>query len=357
MLLKFSSEESAEKLLQCKYFIEKGYNCQKTFEVGISYGVIRDIETELSESDILKDLNSDIPIVNIKRLNRRNHDTGGYVGSECVRLGFKGPSLPTHVYTYGARIKVDPYIFPVTQCSNCWRFGHNHKVCAQTKITCPKCGKDHANCETTSFKCPNCSGDHIALSKVCPSFIKERRIRELMSEFNCTYKKALTLYVPPSPLPEKAPENTASIKSVVLKPKADDNQSYAKAITTEAIIHEEHILTPKSAILVSKSIRKKSNKKKKSRETNEMIEEMPSQSDCTSSSKETVTEDRKHEEDLKKVDIFELIQRIKEVVFMKRMSFEEKLKSCGKIVYEWLISSITEFLSKWPVLKTIIQTG
>lgn len=83
---------------------------------------------------------------------------------------------------------------------------------------------------------------------------------------------------------------------------------------------------------------------------------MPSQSDCnsenTSSSKETVTEDTKHEEDLKKVDIFELIQRIKEIVFMKRISFEEKLKSCGKIVYEWLISSITKFLSKWPVLKT-----
>lgn len=32
-------------------------------------------------------------------------------------------------------------------------------------------------------------------------FIKEKKIRELMTEFNCTYKRALNLYVPPSPPP------------------------------------------------------------------------------------------------------------------------------------------------------------
>ncbi|CAG4964661.1 unnamed protein product [Parnassius apollo] len=44
-------------------------------------------------------------------------------------------------------------------------------------------------------------GKHMAMAKICPVFLKEKRIRELMAEFNCSYKKALMLYVPPSPRP------------------------------------------------------------------------------------------------------------------------------------------------------------
>lgn len=68
-------------------------------------------------------------------------------------------------------------------------------------VICPKCGNKHTNCQIKVYKCVNCSGNHMALSKNCPIYKKEKRIRELMSEFNCTYQKALTTYVPPSPRP------------------------------------------------------------------------------------------------------------------------------------------------------------
>ncbi|CAG5020343.1 unnamed protein product [Parnassius apollo] len=64
---------------------------------------------------------------------------------------------------------------------------------------CPKCGGEHENCDTKTFKCVNCSGSHMALAETCPAYLKERRLRELMAEFNCTYRRALTIYVAPAP--------------------------------------------------------------------------------------------------------------------------------------------------------------
>lgn len=36
----------------------------------------------------------------------------------------------------------------------------------------------------------------MALDRVCPAYIREKTIRELMSDYNCTYRKALLAYVP-----------------------------------------------------------------------------------------------------------------------------------------------------------------
>lgn len=59
-MLKFSKSESAEKLMQCRFFMEKDYRFQKTFEVGDSYGVIRNIDIGINESNILEDLESSV---------------------------------------------------------------------------------------------------------------------------------------------------------------------------------------------------------------------------------------------------------------------------------------------------------
>lgn len=97
------------------------------------------------------------------------------------------------------RVKVDPYLFPVTQCSRCWRFGHTLKMCPSERIFCPKCGGKHENCEVTTFKCINCTNNHLALDRSCPAYLKERKIREMMAHFNVSYRKAMTRYTPPAP--------------------------------------------------------------------------------------------------------------------------------------------------------------
>ncbi|KAI5638643.1 hypothetical protein NE865_08699 [Phthorimaea operculella] len=195
--INFRSEECAEKFIDCEKFKNLNWKCQKTWEVGISYGIIRDIDIELKEEELEKLISSTVDLVSIKRLNRRCED--GWTPCESVRLGFLGPNLPAYIYLYDLRIKVDDYVFPVTQCGRCWRFGHVTKLCPSNKVICPKCTKFHANCETTNFKCVNCGGSHLSLAKTCPVYTKEKKLRELMREFKVTYRKALSLYVPPTP--------------------------------------------------------------------------------------------------------------------------------------------------------------
>ncbi|CAH2097922.1 unnamed protein product [Euphydryas editha] len=198
-LIHFSDEASAECLLQSKKFKENGITCQRTLEINQSYGVIKDIDLNLEEEEIMQEMSSQTAILGVKRLKRKNTNDGHWEPSESVRICFKGSSLPAYVYIFDTRVNVSPYTFPVTQCSRCWRFGHSIKFCPSLKIICPKCTKGHSNCETTLFKCNNCHGRHMAMAKICPVFIKEKRIREIMAEFNCSYKRALTVYVPQSP--------------------------------------------------------------------------------------------------------------------------------------------------------------
>ncbi|KAF9822370.1 hypothetical protein SFRURICE_017645 [Spodoptera frugiperda] len=124
--VEFSNELSAIKFEQCKTFIEKGWRIHRAMEKSYSYGVIKDVDMDISEAEILKSITcpNDIQLVSALRLNRRKH---------------------------------------------------------------------------------------MAMTK-SPGFLKEKRIRELMAEFNCTYRRALTMYVPPvrptmSVMKEKEPDD------------------------------------------------------------------------------------------------------------------------------------------------------
>ncbi|CAK1553445.1 unnamed protein product [Leptosia nina] len=198
VIIQFSCEVSAETILQSKKLNEGGYKVQKTLDINQSYGVIHDIDMELNDEEVMEGLSGNVEILGVKRLKRRNSKDGHWELGESVRVTFKGSSLPSYIYIYDMRTQVHSYTFPVTQCSRCWRFGHTLNMCPSLKTICPKCTKHHANCDTTQFKCNNCSGRHMAMAKICPVFKKEKTIRDLMSEFNCSYKKALMLYTPPS---------------------------------------------------------------------------------------------------------------------------------------------------------------
>lgn len=163
VLVRFDDQINAEKLITCQSFIEKEWRIQKTWEVNTSYGIIRDIEIDLSDSELLECIRkcNDLEIISVKRLNRRTYESG-WTQSETVRICFKGSSLPAFIKIFNLRVAVEPFVFPVTQCSRCWRFGHTIKICPSLKIICPKCGKNHANCEATTYKCVNCRGNHMA---------------------------------------------------------------------------------------------------------------------------------------------------------------------------------------------------
>ncbi|XP_039753381.1 uncharacterized protein LOC120628823 [Pararge aegeria] len=248
------TESNAEIFLACKAFSGLEWRCQKTWEVGLSYGIVKNIENELTEEEIFKNIKCDIEIVSVKRLNRRDGDI--WVPSDTVKVGFKGPSLPRYVYLLDLRIKVEKYIFPVTQCSRCWRFGHLNKFCPSNKIVCPKCTKNHANCETTSYLCSNCSGTHMALDKDCSVYKKEKKIREIMSEFNCSYRKAMSMFVPSSPPPLESYKESLTKQRVYAPVNEPDAFSYY-----DDNIHQEQ--EPCKANAESSTKQKKKKKKKR----------------------------------------------------------------------------------------------
>lgn len=75
VLVRFDDQINAEKLITCQSFIEKEWRIQKTWEVNTSYGIIRDIEIDLSDSELLECIRkcNDLEIISVKRLNRRTY--------------------------------------------------------------------------------------------------------------------------------------------------------------------------------------------------------------------------------------------------------------------------------------------
>ncbi|CAG9101244.1 unnamed protein product [Plutella xylostella] len=351
--IQFNSEENADNMIKSSYWEEKGYRCQKTFEVGVSYGVIRDIELELTDEEILKSLSSEKEIINIKRLKRRNFDDGNWELCELVRICFKGPSLPTHVLTHDIRAVVEPYIFPVTQCSRCWKFGHNQRLCPSNRIICPKCSQNHPNCETTTYKCSNCSGKHLALAKICPMFLKEKRIREIMSEFNCTYRKALTLYVPPSPPVHTVNEHVHKPNVYAPMPDTQPNRSptYAEKVKTTAIIHQ----TEPQGQNINRKPNKKSHYPKKTTNNKERKGVEHSEEESSIVSGDEVTKENIEENTLNKSKIQELLRKLREVIFESRLSIGEKIKNSFKLTWDWIISLAVKMLAEWPIFKSFLD--
>lgn len=245
-LIEFNNNENAEKLMSCVQIQSAGYRCQKIDEVNLTYGIVRQIDLDAEESEIMENFLCETEIVSVRRLKRQTF-SGQWTFSETVRLCFKGTTLPPYVFGYGSRFKVDPYIFPVTQCSGCWKFGHPIKFCPTKKILCPKCGEGHPNCETENYECLNCKGNHMALNKLCPVFLKEKEVRKIMSQEKCTYRKALKSYLEKTN-DDKINDNDVNCNTYSGSPKVnartsqlntDRIRSYRDVLATNAIIHEE----------------------------------------------------------------------------------------------------------------------
>lgn len=91
-------------------------------------------------------------LVMAKLMNRRTEE--GWTPSETIKIGFKGNSLPSHIYLMDLRIAVSSKRRPnVPSGHNVQDVGDSviHQQAAPNKPLCPKYGKnDHANCDFIS---------------------------------------------------------------------------------------------------------------------------------------------------------------------------------------------------------------
>lgn len=370
----FDCELNAEKFLKCDSFDKMGWNFKKTMEVSHSYGIIRPVDLDLTEEQVLANITYEGPgqLLSVRRLNRRGKaEESNWVPSECVRLCFKGSYLPTHISVDGLKISVERYIFPVSQCSRCWKLGHFYKTCPSTKIVCPKCGKNHASCDTQVYICINCKGNHMALSKVCPMFTKERRIREIMAEFNCTYKKAREVYVPldsdvhgkdqsPLRLPNYDKINVSNIFSLLDTdpeseiPLTQKTPLYSEILKTKAIIHNE----PKQFSHSKKDINIREHVSTSSdlptKQERELKNKQYIQRFLTDEEEESMT-NRKEDEQKEKVTFSELLVKLKNIILSRRMSCGDKISGVIKCCVEWLILVAVGNISEWPVVRLVFD--
>ncbi|XP_022827083.1 uncharacterized protein LOC111356823 [Spodoptera litura] len=291
VLIHFENRESARKLICCEKLISLGYRCQMIDEINLSYGVLREIDSDMEDTEIAECLTCDYEIISVRRLKRLN-DLNEWINSGTIRLCFKSSTLPPYVYGYGCRFKVEPYTFPVSQCSGCWKFGHLLKFCPTKKIICPKCVGPHENCEVSEFKCANCKGAHMALDKSCPMFIKEKEIRKIMSSQNYTYRKALSVWLEVKKSQRKETDNMEKIdyitdkKLVTTNKMLDQSKSYRDVVVNNSFdrlkvndekIHMKNFEDEGNDTDCSQIQRKKKKKMKRKNQNNQSFEEYASE--------------------------------------------------------------------------------
>lgn len=354
-----NDEAVTKQIWSCKRFIEMDWRFQRADEVNASYGIIKEVDAELTDEEILRSITCPEPalLVAAKRLQRRDSD-GRWVPSEAVRLSFKGTIVPTHITVDQLRIQVDPYVLPVTQCSRCWSLGHSSRWCSAKSVVCPKCSGLHENCETQLFKCVNCKQNHMALEKQkCPVYLKEKRVREIMSEFRCTYKKALAMYVAPSNpskfveekdiVPPKSPELTFTWPKIKTRKMEQEDEGNDKRM--EDTEHEK------------KQEKAQSERKEKSYLNKKHKEEhcwWSSEVESGTSSEPVEMEPKKVRRKSKRrqereIPFTELLGRLKDIIFMRGISFQDKMSTMLKTCMEWVVLVVVENVSEWPILKTL----
>lgn len=348
------SSVCAERFENCQELSDLGWRIQRAMEVSLCYGVIRDVDIDLTEEEIMKSITCPEPavLVSVSRLMRRERNSEGnsWKPSESVRLCFRGSFRPPYVTVDDIRIRVELYIFPVSQCTRCWRLGHVTTKCSSSVKVCPKCSGSYENCDTTAFKCVNCGGHHISLLRICPAYIKEKRLRELMAEFNCTYRRALTIYVPFRSTAEER------------EPRDEQQQAWQAAATSEPVEAEPSM--PRSGRSYLNATKQKPAQK----------DERSTKGSCTAKNpkkqKEEVFQfntpnfastsscwvDESHEEEKKRdVTFIELLNRLREIIFLRGETMKVKVNSVIKCCLEWLILVVVDNVSDWPILKSILD--
>uniref|UniRef100_A0A6P7GPJ9 Uncharacterized protein LOC114344900 n=1 Tax=Diabrotica virgifera virgifera TaxID=50390 RepID=A0A6P7GPJ9_DIAVI len=107
---------------------------------------------------------------------------------------FEGNILPSYISINSVFFPVETYIGKVTQCYNCLRFGHISKQCRSPQAHCIKCGKikneDHT-CQDNDVQCIHCdSKDHVSISKKCPKYEHQKKIKNVMIEQKISFIEA-----------------------------------------------------------------------------------------------------------------------------------------------------------------------
>lgn len=202
ILVSFNTRDEAHNLLTHPLLEKNNIVAYIPEWTTVRKGVIKGINLEFSDEELLKEIHSSPPITEVKRCNRFNKKEDGTTSStpsQSVLLTFDGQMLPTKVSIYGIYLEVSPYTSQVKRCGNCLRFAHSRKQCRSEK-TCDHCSrKDHGDgivCPTVSAaaKCINCQGEHKSTYDNCPELLRQRAIHKFAAANGIAYMAAKDIF-------------------------------------------------------------------------------------------------------------------------------------------------------------------
>lgn len=190
----FKTGEAANKLLDSNFLSNNQLTGYIPYNSIVRYGIIKHVDTKLTETELINNIYSQSKILAVKRINRKiiENNTAQYVPTQTIIVTFRGQILPNYVTIHYVRCSVEPYIQRVVQCYNCLRFGHIGKQCRST-VRCCNCGNNHSEHQcppSTPPQCVNCDKDHKSNDKKCNVYLAQVEIKRLMSYKNISYYEA-----------------------------------------------------------------------------------------------------------------------------------------------------------------------
>jgi hypothetical protein len=197
----------------------------------------------------------------------------------------------------------------------------------------------------------------MAMAKVCPVYIKERKLRELMTEFNCSYKRALTLYVPPSPAPVDTisqnpllftPDREKSLDMQIPPAEQPENATYATVTSknTASTTQKKTVENGKK-----KTKRRKILEQEKNEQQGIQLDDMSENSDDEDHL--TQEERSQYKEQISWQLLFNKLKR--KMLEEDGGSWSNKITSCASIILEGILSFIMQYTTDWPCLNFIKQ--
>lgn len=139
-------------------------------------GLIRDLDTSISDADLKSDINKYFDGVKLERFKNKENNP-----LPLAKIVFNSNEDLTSAIKTGITVgqmicSVEEFTFKrkPLRCYKCQSFNHTAKWCGKS-VKCGKCAESHntKDCSSECTKCCNCSNDHPAWSRQCPAYIRE----------------------------------------------------------------------------------------------------------------------------------------------------------------------------------------
>lgn len=158
-------------------------------------GIVRYVDTVFDDKYLFENIMSPYRITEVSRFKRKIVSTDGethLVPKQTILLTFEGNVLPKVIYINYVACVVEPYVQRVVQCYKCLRYGHVAKQCNSTSTLCINCSKnkdpEHECRDPQDRFCLFCkNNNHKSISKICPKYEEQAKIKKIMAENNLTF--------------------------------------------------------------------------------------------------------------------------------------------------------------------------